>query len=404
VENIGACLTDVMIDGDEKMEPEQIKKIRLLLVDDETHFRTALAKRLKKRGIAALQAGSGQECLAMLADHPMDVVVMDVKMPGMSGIDTLHRIKEKHIETEIILLTGHAATEDGVEGIKSGAFDYLTKPVELSHLLSKIIQAYEKIIATKQNREAAQYKAHIEQQMIATERLAALGTLAAGVAHEINNPLAIIYESAGYLGSLLENEELADMPNKAAFEKALQKIENGVKRARTITHQLLGNVRKTEAILAEVDITELIKEVIQLIQKEAKDKEIIVELQTDDDLKPIWADPNHIRQVLINLLNNAIHATLEQGCITFQVEATANDISITVSDTGMGIPKENLEKIFEPFFSTKAPGEGTGLGLFVTKEIVEKLGGKIQVDSRVGQGARFVVKLPNRSKIKEQGV
>lgn len=393
-----------MIDGDEKMEPEQIKKIRLLLVDDETHFRTALAKRLKKRGIAALQAGSGQECLAMLADHPMDVVVMDVKMPGMSGIDTLHRIKEKHIETEIILLTGHAATEDGVEGIKSGAFDYLTKPVELSHLLSKIIQAYEKIIAAKQNREAAQYKAHIEQQMIATERLAALGTLAAGVAHEINNPLAIIYESAGYLGSLLENEELADMPNKAAFEKALQKIENGVKRARTITHQLLGNVRKTEAILAEVDITELIKEVIQLIQKEAKDKEIIVELQTDDDLKPIWADPNHIRQVLINLLNNAIHATLEQGCITFQVEATANDISITVSDTGMGIPKENLEKIFEPFFSTKAPGEGTGLGLFVTKEIVEKLGGKIQVDSRVGQGARFVVKLPNRSKIKEQGV
>jgi signal transduction histidine kinase len=386
------------------MEPEQIKKIRLLLVDDETHFRSTLAKRLKKRGIAALQAGSGQECLAMLADHPMDVVVMDVKMPGMSGIDALHRIKEKYIETEVILLTGHAATQDGVEGIKSGAFDYLTKPVELSHLLSKIIQAYEKIIAVRHNREAAEYKAHIEQQMIATERLAALGTLAAGVAHEINNPLAIIYESAGYLGSLLKNQELADMPQKAAFEKALQKIENGVKRARTITHQLLGNVRKSEAILAEVDVAELIKEVIQLIQKEAKDKEIVVELQTDDDLKPIWADPNHIRQVLINLLNNAIHATSERGRITFRVEAATDDISITVSDTGMGIPKENLEKIFEPFFSTKAPGEGTGLGLFVTKEIVEKLGGKIRVDSRVGRGARFVVQLPSRSKIKEQGV
>lgn len=374
------------------------------MVDDETQFRSTLAKRLKKRGFAALQAGSGQECLAILSDQPMDIVVMDVKMPGMTGIDTLHRIREKYIETEIILLTGHAATQDGVEGIKSGAFDYLTKPVELSHLLSKIIQAYEKIIAARQSREAAAYKAHIEQQMIATERLAALGTLAAGVAHEINNPLAIIYESAGYLGALLQNEELADMPHKAVFEKALRNIESGVKRARTITHQLLGNVRKSEAILAEVDVAELIKEVILLIQKEAQDKEIVVKLQTDDDLKPIWADPNHIRQVLINLLNNAIHATLEGGAITFEVKAAADDMFITVSDTGMGIPKENLEKIFEPFFSTKAPGEGTGLGLFVTKEIVEKLGGHIRVDSRVGQGARFVVQLPSGSKLKDQGV
>ena len=131
------------------MDVEQIKKIRLLLVDDEVDFRKTLAKRLLKRGIATLQTGDGDACLALLADHPMDVVVMDVKMPGMSGIDALHRIRERHAQTEVILLTGHAATQDGVEGIKSGAFDYLTKPVEFDHLLGKITQAYEKILGEK---------------------------------------------------------------------------------------------------------------------------------------------------------------------------------------------------------------------------------------------------------------
>ena len=381
------------------MEPEQIKNIRLLLVDDEADFRRTLAKRLQKRGLAAHQAGDGEACLALLADHRMDVVVMDVKMPGMSGIEALHNIKKKHPETEVILLTGHAATQDGVEGIKSGAFDYLTKPVEFDHLLGKIIQAYEKILGEKQKKEAAAYKARIEQQMIATERLAALGTLAAGVAHEINNPLAIINEAAGYLSSLLQKQELADMPRKAVFEKALHKIENSVKRARTITHQLLGNVRKTESVLAEVDVGQLVAETIQLIRKEAQDKDIAVAMQVDDGLKPIWADPNQIRQVLINLLSNAIHATSQGGHISIKVESTDKGVSIAVIDTGSGIPKENLEKIFEPFFSTKSPDKGTGLGLFVTREIVEKFGGTVTVDSRVGHGTQFTVQIPDQGKV-----
>jgi len=380
------------------MEPEQIKNIRLLLVDDEAPFRKTLAKRLQKRGVIALQAGGGEEGLSMLEDHPTDVVVMDVKMPGMSGIEALHRIKDKHVGIEVILLTGHAATQDGVEGIKSGAYDYLTKPVEFDHLLGKIIQAYEKIIGKKQQEEAAEYRARIKQQMIATERLASLGTLASGVAHEINNPLAIINQAAGYLSSLLQKQELAEMPRKATFEKTLQIIEKSIIRARNITHQLLGNVRKTKSILSDVDAFELVNETLQLIRKEAQEKEITVDLQTSENLKPIWTDPHQVRQVLINLMSNAIHATSEQGHISIQVEPTAAGISIAVSDSGTGIPKEHLEKIFEPFFSTKAPGEGTGLGLFVTREIVEKLGGTVAVMSRVGQGTQFTVLIPDQGR------
>lgn len=376
------------------MEKELAGRIRLLLVDDEADFRKTLAKRLLKRGFSARQAGSAHVCLDILADHPMDVVVMDVKMPGMNGIEALHQIKKAYPETEVILLTGHAATSDGVEGIKTGAFDYLTKPVEFDHLLMKIIQAYETIQGRRQKKETEAYRARIKQQMIATERLAALGTLAAGVAHEINNPLAIIKESAGYLSSLLQKAELADMPYREVCEKALQKIDTSVKRARAITHQLLGNVRKVELVLTEVDVVELVEETIGLVRRDTLDRGISVRMDVESHLPHILADPNQVRQVLINLLSNAIHATPAGGHITVHLSVSSAGFSIAVIDNGSGIPKENLEKIFEPFFSTKSPGEGTGLGLFVTREIVDKLGGSMSVDSRLGQGTTFAVVLP----------
>mgnify|MGYP001092000184 CR=1 FL=1 len=385
------------------MHSEPTNPIRLLLVDDEADFRSTLAKRLQKRGIFARQAGSGEACLALLADHPMDVVVLDVKMPGMNGIETLAQIKRRFAETEVILLTGHAATQDGVDGIKSGAFDYLTKPVEFDHLLGKIGQAYEKILAEREKVATAEYKARIEQQMIATERLAALGTLAAGVAHEINNPLAIINEAAGLLGSLLQKAELADMPHRATFEKALQKIDHSVKRAGVITHQLLRDVRKSESVLAEVDVPELVNETVDLVHQTANDKNVAIVVQPADAIGTMWADANQLRQVLINLLSNAIHATASGGAITIEVSPADGGVAIAVIDSGHGIPKENLDKIFEPFFSTKAPGEGTGLGLFVTREIVDKLGGRLTVESRVGHGTRFAVQLPDQASAPAHG-
>ena len=375
-----------------------METIRLLLVDDEDHFRQTIAKRLAKRGLASDQAANGIECLSILEKKAMDVVVLDVKMPGMTGIEVLRNITAKYPKTEVILLTGQATAAEGVEGIKSGAFDYLMKPIELEHLFNKISQAYEKIRRLDTEQKEAEYRKQMEQQMIVCERLASLGTLAAGVAHEINNPLAIIRESAGWMRQLFARDELKNIPRRDDFVKALDKVEKGVERASRITHQLLGFVGKSESILSEVNLTELTEEAIQLISHETQNRNIRIARQMEPLPNTIWSDSYQIRQVLLNLLTNAIQAVNSEGTITITIQDVGDSQAITISDTGQGIPRENLDKIFEPFFSTKSPGQGTGLGLFVSRGIVEKLGGTIDVASKIGQGASFSVRLPKQPK------
>jgi signal transduction histidine kinase len=236
----------------------------------------------------------------------------------------------------------------------------------------------------------------MEQQMIATERLAALGTLAAGVAHEINNPLAIIKESVGWVQQLLKKNELKDIPRRNDLEKALDKVEKSIERAGRITHQLLGFVKKSDPAFMEVNLNELMEEAIQLIAHEVENRSIDILKQVDPLLETIWSDAYQLRQVFINLLSNALHAIGSKGTITLTLKNACDHTTFTVYDTGPGIPRENLQKIFEPFFSTKPPGEGTGLGLFVTRGIVEKLGGTVEVESKIGQGASFCVRLPKK--------
>jgi two-component system NtrC family sensor kinase len=375
-----------------------MRNIHILLVDDENNYRQTLSKRLMKRGFVVDQSASGNECLSLLKEKKVDVVILDIKMPGMGGLDVLRHIKNRFPKTEVILLTGHATTDTGVEGIKSGAFDYLSKPIELDHLVNKIDQAHAKILRLDAEQKEREYRKRIEQQMIATERLASLGTLAAGVAHEINNPLAIISESVGWMGQLLAKEELKDIPHKQNFEMALGRVVKSVNRSKKITHQLLGFVRKSDSLLSEVDLNDLIDESIQLIELELKKRDIKIIKEIDPSQEKILSDPFQIRQVLVNLLTNAVHAIGSEGSITISLKNFEDQIVITVKDSGVGIPGENMEKIFEPFFSTKPPGEGTGLGLFVTRGIIEKLGGSVEVESKVGDGSLFIIRLPKQPK------
>ncbi|MFH1137591.1 MAG: ATP-binding protein [Pseudomonadota bacterium] len=379
------------------MQVEEKSRIKVLLVDDEADFRQPVAKRLDRRGFDIRQAGGGREALAVLDEFPADIVVLDVKMPEMDGLTALGKIKELRPQCEVLLLTGQATAQDGVEGMKAGAFDYLGKPIEIDHLSGKIKQAFEKIERVREQALEAEYRAKMESRLIATERLASLGTMAAGVAHEINNPLAIISEAAGWLKSRASKEEALPQGLKDNFLFALGKIEDSVGRAKNITHQLLSFARKQDALVSEFDVHDLAQEVSELTKRAASGCGAAVEIENRLGRCTLWSDPNQLRQILLNLVTNALQAVHPQeGRVRILLQEQGPELAIIVQDNGAGIPRENLQRIFEPFFSTKPAGLGTGLGLSVSKGLVEKLGGRIEVESAVGVGSTFTVLLPRR--------
>jgi signal transduction histidine kinase len=381
-------------------QPDVTEDINILLVDDENDFRQILAKRLKRRGIEVREADRGEKALQMLEDAPVDVVIMDVKMPGMDGIECLKQIKENYDLIEVIMLTGHADIHGGVEGIKSGAFDYLTKPIELEHLVRKIKQAFHKIQRILAEKEAQAFKEQVQQQMVVAERLVALGTMASGVAHEINNPLAVIQDSAGWLQQILEKPDLQGLPRRDDFNKGLERINKAVKRAGKITQQLLQAVKTQTTEMAdpstfvEVDLKKLSEEAITLVEPEAALKNIVIHLETKEPRLSAWTDSLQLLQVLLNLLSNSIQATEEGGRIIVRLNAAMEEAKIIVKDTGCGISKENISRIFEPFFTTKEADQGTGMGLYVSWGIITGLGGLISVESEVNKGTTFTITLP----------
>ncbi len=226
-----------------------------------------------------------------------------------------------------------------------------------------------------------------------SNKLASIGRLAAGVAHEINNPLAIINQKAGLMADLMEIT--GDFEHKKAMAEALSGIDNSVERCRAITHRLLGFARHTDVRSEEIDINELLQNVTAFVEKEASYSQVEIISHFADGLPALVSDQGQLQQVFLNILNNAVDAIGTDGRITITTaREDAAHLRIEIADTGCGMSAETLARLFEPFYTTKPVGKGTGLGMSISYGIIKKLGGRIKVSSTEGEGTCFTFVLP----------
>jgi signal transduction histidine kinase len=244
-------------------------------------------------------------------------------------------------------------------------------------------------------RKSEMRQAKVLHDMEYTNKMASIGRLAAGVAHEINNPLAIINEKAGLLKDFATLKP--DFNYKDKIIGGVDSILNSVDRCSAITHRLLGFAKRMDINTEVIDLEKLMKEVTGFLEREANLRNIQINFNIAEDLPSINSDRGQLQQVFLNILTNAYYAVKEGGQIEINAsELSDNSVEISITDTGIGISDENLEHIFEPFYTTKGK-YGTGLGLSITYGIVEKLGGDIKVKSKLGEGTKFSVHLPIKS-------
>lgn len=234
----------------------------------------------------------------------------------------------------------------------------------------------------------------MNKQMVETGKLAAIGELAAGIAHEINNPVAIMIEEAGWVSDLLEDES-GEIKSATEIERALLQVQNQGRRCKDITHKLLSFARQADSRVAEVTLPPLIREVVDISMQAARYAQVDFSLNLDESTPRVRASVTELQQVFLNLINNSIQAMeAEGGTLSISCSEQDGQAVVVVSDTGPGIPAANLSRIFEPFFTTKPVGKGSGLGLSICFGIIHQMGGEIDVDSTVGVGTAFTIRLP----------
>jgi len=234
-----------------------------------------------------------------------------------------------------------------------------------------------------------------------SSKLASIGRLAAGVAHEINNPLAIINEKAGLIKDIFSFKE--EYKHDTKIPGLIDSILASVERCGKITKRLLGFARHLDVSIQIIDIKAVIEDVLGFLVKEAEYRSIAINLDIEEGIPQFETDRGKVQQILLNLVNNAFAAMQDNGCLDIKIRRVENDlVSISVKDNGHGIPEADLKRIFEPFFSTKTKSGGTGLGLSITYGLIQELNGTLKVVSTFGKGSEFTISLPLTNKGKHQ--
>lgn len=346
----------------------------VLVAEDDAPLRGTIARCLADE-FEVLEAADGRAALDLARERLPDVILSDVMMPGMDGVELCRAVKADAttLATPFVVLTALGDMEARLTGLRRGADDYLVKPFEPEELRARL--------------RAQVRMRHLSRQLAQSEKLAALGTLVAGVAHEVRNPLNGIINSLGPL-----KESLAEAP--AAVTELLDLAIESSRRVERISGQLLRQARAGEGERALVDVSENVAFAVKMLEHKAQGGPSLSACLPPSEPASVMGEAGALNQVWINLIDNAILAAGRSGHVEVRVSRTGGEVAVEVSDDGPGIEPKLLGRIFNPFFTTRAVGQGTGLGLSMVQEIVRAHGGAIRVESPPGAGARFRVTLP----------
>ncbi len=443
-----------------KRSEEQTIQARVLFVDDDPILRTQI-KHLAGKFVTEIQvAADGVEGLERWRQWQPNVVVTDIFMPRMNGLEMCEAIKIEDPDAQIIVITSDRDGESLRRALLIGVERYITKPVDM-HLLADAIakcvrdqqqtedlrltrqvasltQALRVQLEEKQIAEAELHKEKAEQlvlinrleeahnQLLQSEKMASIGQLAAGVAHEINNPVGFVNSNLGslqhYVEQLLtllaayeQHEEELATESRSALAKLKKQIDLAYLRddVRDLLNESLGGLQRVKRIVQDlkdfshVGETEMqwanledgLESTLNVVWNELKYKAEVI--KDYGNIPEVECIPSQLNQVFMNLLVNAGHAIKEKGTITLRTRQDGDEVCVEVSDTGFGIPPEIINRIFDPFFTTKPVGTGTGLGLSITHGIIRKHNGRIEVTSEPGKGTTFRVFIPMKQKVAE---
>jgi signal transduction histidine kinase len=370
----------------------------ILLVDDEAGIRKVLGISLADLGYTVHVAEDAAKALEIIAAVSPPITLTDIKMPGMNGIDLLKTIKARYPDTEVIMLTGHGDMDLAVESLKHRATDFITKPISDDALTVALQRAAERI---EMRRQLAAYTQNLEhmveeksRQLIEAERLAAVGETVAGLSHTIKNI------AGGLDGGMFVLEKGIELRDAEYLNQGWDLVRGNVDRIKALSLDLLNFAKTDRLEYRLVDPQTPAREVVELMDSRARELDLALTLTVESGLAPIHMDPLGIHQCLLNLVTNAIDAGVGMEAvdaalrIEVAVQATAEGgVCYRVTDTCGGMDEAVQSRLFQRFFTTKG-NQGTGIGLMLTRTIVHRHNGTLEVSSQPGHGSCFSITLP----------
>ena len=383
------------------VEPRQeraLETARILIVDDEAANVRLLERMLAQAGYDNVRTTTDPRRVpALCEESEPDLILLDLRMPEVDGFAVLQQLHTEGLDTRhvpVLVLTADATSDALQRALRSGAKDFLTKPFDHQEVLLRIHNLLETrflhVAMRRQNEALEQQVRERTQRLLQAEKLSAMGQLLAGVAHELNNPLSVVIGQATLM-----------LATGEGGKPRAEKIARAAERCVRIVRNFLALARDRAPERAEVNVNSVVREALELLAYELRTDGVEVEEDLAAEMPKTWADPHQLHQVLVNLLANAQHAmrhvTERRLAVRTAFDATERRVQILIADNGPGVPVELEGRIFEPFFTTKPVGQGTGLGLSLSRTLIEDHGGKLTLERTPGGGATFVVDLPAMS-------